>query len=289
MDDSPMKLQSLASKSICIRLLYEWAEDEIPVINVWRRGRGYTACSARDWFLWQLCEMQVPHRFAHIPDKIQHQIEDDMALILELVIKWILHHHLLNVFYDDQPSSSLSEYIVKLVWNHRFKIDNLATAKNILTNDNLTALERFTIASTYCIVDEIEKFRDTMDSVPEWDSIGQIYVGYWTRYLKNKLDTIDVPRNSSIESFYLKAAEEHELWSAAVYFFDKLNPAKKSAEFERMLDFAETNLKDLLAKLGEDKEWPGYRVSFRDFENYPGNRPVWYRGPSTISLEAVRT
>ncbi|XP_065209464.1 uncharacterized protein LOC135837948 [Planococcus citri] len=255
MDDSPMKLQTLATKSVCVRLVYDWAEGEMPLINVWERGirDGTEVCPTHQWFLWQLTEMQVP-RFANIPSEVQYQIEDNMPPILKEVKKWIMYHHLLN-FFHDEPSSSLREYIVKLVWNHHFKIDNSASAKNILTNDNLTLLERFKFASAYCIVDEIEKFRDMMDSVPEWELLGEAFVAYWYRYLTNKLDTIDKPRNSSIEMWYLKTSEKAMLWSSAVYFFDKLDSASKSAEFERVLKFfADTNLKDLLAKL-TDKEW----------------------------------
>ncbi|XP_065205275.1 uncharacterized protein LOC135835107 [Planococcus citri] len=250
MDDSQMKLQCLAAKSVCVRLVYEWAENEIPIINVWKRDILDSAeedCPTHHWFLWQLREMEVL-RFANIPNEAQYQIEDNMPLILKEVMRWFWHHHLMN-FFHDQPSSSLSEYIVKLVWNHYFRIDYLATAKNILTNDHLTPLERFRFASSYCIVDEIEKFRDLMDSVPECDLIEGPFVEYWTGYLKNNLDAIDIPKN-------FEAAEELDLWPAVVYFFDKLDSTRKSAEFEHMLKmYAESNLKDLLAKLITDEEW----------------------------------
>ncbi|XP_065209459.1 uncharacterized protein LOC135837941 [Planococcus citri] len=258
MDDSPMKLLSLAAKSVCVQLVYEWADGEIPTIDVWERitrddgGLDADACPAHSWFLWQLREMRVP-RFAHIPDKIRYQIEDNIPPILEEVMTWILYHHFLN-FFHDEPSSSLSEYIVKLVWNRRFEIDNSASAKNILTNDKLTPLERFKFASAYCIVDEIEKYRDTIDSVPEWESIGEPFVAYWYRYLTNKLDTIDVSKDYSIEMWYLKTSEESILWPSVVYFFDEVDSTSRSNEFVLILEtFAESYLSDLLAKLTDNK------------------------------------
>ncbi|XP_065209455.1 uncharacterized protein LOC135837938 [Planococcus citri] len=255
-DDSPMKLQCLAAKSICVRLLHEWAEGEIPVINVWRRAQGYGTdhCEDHDWFLWQLSEMQVP-RFAHISDEIQYQIEDNMVTILETAQTWIQTHHRCNNFFHDQPSSSLNEYIVKLVWNQNFKIDYAATAKNILTNEKLSLLERFRFASVYCIVDEIEKFRNTIGSIPEFDFTMDPFVAYWSKHLRNKLRTIPVPKNSSIEMLLFNTSLERGLWPTVKYFFDKLDSPKKTSKFESILErFGEAYPNDFSAGLA-NKKW----------------------------------
>ncbi|XP_065209460.1 uncharacterized protein LOC135837942 [Planococcus citri] len=256
-DDSPMKLQCLAAKSICVRLLHKWAEGEIPVINVWKRAQGYGTdhCKDHDWFLWQLSEMQVP-QFAYISGEIQNQIEDNMVPILETVYWWIRAHHGCNNFFHDQPSSPLNEYIVKLVWNHHFKIDRLATAKNILTNEKLSLLERFRFASVYCLVDEIEKFRGMIDSIPEFDFKADPFVAYWSKYLRNKLHTISVPKNnSSIEMLLFNTAMEHGLWPTVEYFFDKLDSAQKTSKFESILGmYGEFYRDDFSAGLAR-KKW----------------------------------
>ncbi|XP_065209471.1 uncharacterized protein LOC135837954 [Planococcus citri] len=254
---SATDLQCLAAKSVCIRLVHEWAEGEMPVIDVWKKGNGYDTCSVHDWFLWQLYEMPVP-RIAIIPNLIRNQIEDNMALIVEQVMVWIQYHHGVNFFHDQstEPTSSLSEYVVKLVWNHQFKIDYAATAANILTNENLSPLERFRFASTYCIVEQMEKFRDAMDSIPEWDFITDPFVVYWSKYLKNELDTISVPEDFSIDTImFIKTSEEYDFWPPVAYFFDKLDSVSKSSKFERIVElYGKRYLKDLLAKL-TDKEW----------------------------------
>ncbi|XP_065218057.1 uncharacterized protein LOC135843931 [Planococcus citri] len=258
MNDSPMELQCLAAKCVCVRLLHEWAEGEAPIIDVWKKGNGYDTCSSHDWFVWQLYEMEVP-QFANTPNKIRYQIEDNMVSILEQVVTWIQDHHGVN-FFHDQPSSSLSEYIVTLVWNHHFKIDYAATAKNMLTNEKLSPLERFRFASTYCIVEEIEKFRDTMDSVPEWDFNEDPFVVYWNKYLNNELDTISEPGESpdvsvldaGMSGITLKTLH---LWPPVEHFFDKLHSEFKWIAFGAIiLQSGERNLKHLLAKL-TDTEW----------------------------------
>ncbi|XP_065209462.1 uncharacterized protein LOC135837945 [Planococcus citri] len=254
-DDSPTKLQSLAAKSICVRLLHEWAEGEIPVINVWRRAQGYgtNRCNDHDFFLWQLTEMQVPHRFANISSEIQYQIEDNLVPILTDVYWWIIAHH--TNFFHDTPSSPLNEYVVKLVWNRHFKIDNLATAKNILTNEKLSLLERFRFASVYCLVDEIEKFRGSIDSIPKFDFKVDPFVAYWSKYLRNMLRTISVPKNSSIEMLLFNTAMEHGLWPTVEYFFDQLDSAKKTSKFESILErFGEAYPNDFSAGLA-NKKW----------------------------------
>ncbi|XP_065209458.1 uncharacterized protein LOC135837940 [Planococcus citri] len=255
-DDSPMKLQCLAAKSICVRLLHKWAEGEIPVINVWRRAQGYGTdhCEDHDWFLWQLSEMQVP-QFAYISGEIQNQIEDNMVPILETAQTWIQAHHGCNNFFHDEPSSPLNEYIVKLVWNRHFKIDYAATAKNILTNEKLSPLERFRFASVYCIVDEIEKFRNTIGSIPEFDFRVDPFVAYWSKYLRNELRTISVPKNSSIEMLLFNTSMERGMWPTVQYFFGKLDSAKKTSKFESILErFGEAYPDDFSVGLA-DKKW----------------------------------
>ncbi|XP_065209461.1 uncharacterized protein LOC135837943 [Planococcus citri] len=255
-EDSPMKLQCLAAKSICVHLLHEWAEGEIPVINVWKRAQGYGTdhCKDHDWFLWQMTEMQVP-RFAYISSEIQNQIEDNMVPILETAQTWIQAHHRCNNFFHDQPSSSLNEYIVKLVWNHHFKIDYAATAKNILTSEKLSLLERFRFASVYCLVDEIEKFRGSIDSIPEFDFKLDPFVACWSKYLRNKVLTISVQKNSSIEMLLFNTSMEHGLWPTVEYFFDKLDSAKKTSKFESILEtFGESYPNDFSAGLAR-KKW----------------------------------
>ncbi|XP_065209473.1 uncharacterized protein LOC135837956 [Planococcus citri] len=262
MTDSPMELQCLAAKSVCIRLVREWAEGEIPIIDVWGNDDGYNTCSDHDWFMWQLNEMQVP-RFAHIPNKIRYQIEDNLALIIEQVTVWIQYHHSVNFFHDQptEPISSLSEYVVKLVWNHYFKIDYAATAKNILTNEKLSQLERFRFASTYCIVEEMEKFRDlVVDSVPKRDIVKDPFVLYWSKYLKNEMHVISsvIAQGEGVTidlTMFIITTEQLELWPPAEYFFDKLDSGSKSVLFERIVErYGNKYLKELLAKL-TDEEW----------------------------------
>ncbi|XP_065209469.1 uncharacterized protein LOC135837953 [Planococcus citri] len=265
MTDSPTDLQSLAAKYVCIQLLHEWAEGETPVIDVWRKGNGYHTCSDHDWFVWQLYEMQVPRFATIIPNKIRYQIEDNMALIVEQVMIWIQYHHEVNFFHDQPstPTSSLSEYVVKLVWNHHFNIDYAATAKNILTNEKLSPLERFRFASTYCIVEEIEKFRDLMADanlvLPEWDFIKDPFMVYWSKYLRNELDTISVPGVSdkfSVDTLmFVKTVEEFDLWPPVEHFFDKVDWKMKAVKFEHIVErYGKNYLKELLAKLTVE-EW----------------------------------
>ncbi|XP_065209480.1 uncharacterized protein LOC135837962 [Planococcus citri] len=264
--DSPKELQCLAAKSACIQLVHEWADDEIPVIDVWRKGNGYLTCSDHDWFMWQLYEMQVVPRFATIiPNKIRYQIDDNIGSILEQVMIWIQYHHEVNFFHDQPstPTSSLSEYVVKLVWNDRFKIDYAATAKNILTNEKLSPLERFRFASTYCIVEEIEKFRDWMADanlvLPEWDFVQDPFMVYWSKYLRNELDTISVPgvtdKYSVDTLMFYKTVKEFDLWPPVEHFFDKVDRKMKAIEFEHIVErYGKRYLKELLAKL-DVKEW----------------------------------
>ncbi|XP_065209465.1 uncharacterized protein LOC135837949 [Planococcus citri] len=255
MNDSPMKLQILAAKSVCIRLVREWAEEgEIPVINVWKRAAGYGTCPAHDWYLWQLSEMPIP-RFAHIQNTIRYQIEDNMAPILDQVVIWIQHHHGAD-FFNDQQSSFLSEYISKLVWNHHFQIDYAASAKNILTNTKLSPLERFRFAGTYCIVEEIEKFRDTIDSMPKLDFKKDPFVVYWSKYLRNELHTIPVPKDMSLNSLMIIiSSSQFGLWAPVEYFFGKLTQASKLVNIEPIIRLYGNSVRMNLPDKFNDKEW----------------------------------
>ncbi|XP_065211846.1 uncharacterized protein LOC135839654 [Planococcus citri] len=296
MAPTPPKLRSWAVRSLCIRLVYEWANSDMPVNDIiWRNAKnGHGTCENHDLFIDQMYEMRVPSTII-VPRLIHDQIDENIASILDHVKDWIRYHHSKNFFHDN-PSSPMNEYLLGLVWSDdNRRIDYTATARSMLRNENLTAMERFRFACTYCFVEEITKLWDLAEIkiTSSWSFEDEPFLVYWSKYLKNELDTICLPETvSSMDILMLeKAMKVYDLWSPIEYFFSNLDTASKLHQFDAVANHCGVKYRnELLSKL-DHKEWMlVYRKSIArimlscaesgDFEEI---RHLWRRFKDTMN------
>ncbi|XP_065209443.1 uncharacterized protein LOC135837928 [Planococcus citri] len=252
MDGNPTDLRSLAAKSSCIQLVYEWASCEMPTINTWKDEKGYGTCPDHEWVIWQMNEMQIPGSPV-MPDSIRDLIEYQITWVLEEVTDWICYHHKKN-FFHDEPASPLKDYLLKLIWKSNRSIDYTETAKNILTSSNFNAMERYRFACTYCFPEDVQNLREITE-LADWCFKEEPLLVYWSKYyLTDQLHhTIKLPTGFvSIEVFmFSEAVEKYDLLAPIVYFFTEFYSDIKLWQFCDVITYPESRgtkyLKELLS------------------------------------------
>ncbi|XP_065209463.1 uncharacterized protein LOC135837946 [Planococcus citri] len=267
MDDSSIKLQCLAAKSVCVQLVQEWAERPSMVVSdVWEPRKGYGTCKLHNWYLHHMSEMDLSRQLETVQNEIRYQIEDNIALICERVVSWVRCHHTIQFFHDEQ-STDLRQYIKKLVWNSDFEIDYRATAKNILTNDKLSPLAKFRFASTYCIFESIEDIYNSIDSKPDWALMLEPFMAFWSDYIYENEDGLwdDDDEDYSLPEpepwhfreemmMFIVQTGEVDLWPVIEYVFDSIDTGSKWCHYERMVEvYGKRYLKQLLVKLTDEE------------------------------------
>ncbi|KAL6968945.1 hypothetical protein U1Q18_047115 [Sarracenia purpurea var. burkii] len=260
----------MASKSLCIRVVGEWANANMSTEDVLIDDYIHSnTCSNHDRFIRRMYEMQMPSNIA-IPKLFRSFIDDNITPILNQIRNWIVYHHSKR-FFHDEPASSMNEYLIKLAWKADYLIDYGATARNILTNDRLNIMEKFRFACTYCLVDEIRKLQEMSDVTIYLNFEIEPFLVYWSKYLKNNLHTIRLPKDVSMDTvMFQKSFQLYNLWSPAAYFFAKLDTTAKLSEFPNFMKHCgQKYRRELLEKLNDE----GWTVACRNsivivMENY---------------------
>ncbi|XP_065209449.1 uncharacterized protein LOC135837932 [Planococcus citri] len=227
MNDNPAKLRSLAAKSSCIQLVYEWAASwKTPAIDNGINGKSYGTWSDQNWFIWQMNEMQIPGKPV-MPNSVRDQIEYYLPSILNQVTQWIREHQRLN-FFQDEPASPLNEYLLKLIWRPDRSIDYAATAKNVSAGSNFNPMEKYRFACTHCFPEDVQNLSDMAKIAMNWRFEAEPLLVYWSKHLTNQLHTINVPVNAPIEFVMFDiSAIKYRFWPAIEYFLAKLNTGVK--------------------------------------------------------------
>ncbi|XP_065209446.1 uncharacterized protein LOC135837930 [Planococcus citri] len=266
---NPAKLRSLAAKSSCIQLVYEWASCEMPAVDIWKKEEDYGTCPDHEWFIWQLNEMQLPGSPV-IPNLVLDQIEYHMTSILKQVTDWICHHHRKNFFHDD-PASALKQYLLKLIWKPNCTIDYAATAKNVLVGSNFNDMEKYRFACTYCFSEEVCNLKDMAEVTIDLSFEAEPLLVYWSKYLANQLDTISLPANDSLdEIMFAKALNVYDLWQPIKYFFEKSNSGARLLQCKKVLMHKDGKYQQgLLAVLNECEKCSVYQANLKEIiKNY---------------------
>ncbi|XP_065209448.1 uncharacterized protein LOC135837931 [Planococcus citri] len=269
MDPKPTELRSLAAKSSCIQLLYDWASCETSAVDIWKKEEDYGTCPDHEWIIWQLNEMQLPGSPV-IPNLVLDQIEYHMTSILQQVTDWICHHHRKN-FFHDEPASPLKEYLLKLIWKPDRSIDYAATAKNVLAGSNFNPMEKYRFACTYCFSEDVQNLKDMAEVTIDLSFEAEPLLVYWSEYLANQLDTITLPANDSIdEIMFTKALNEYDLWQPIKYFFEKSNSGARLLQCKNVLVHKDGKYQqELLAVLNECEKSSVYQANLKEIiKNY---------------------
>ncbi|XP_065219940.1 uncharacterized protein LOC135845366 [Planococcus citri] len=132
---------------------------------------------------------------------------------------WI-HYHYYVVFFEDKKKRFLYRYIDGIVWrlSDVNSVNFAETARNLLKSDKLTNVEKFRLASTYCLREEALKIWSTIQE----DDIDSVFfdpvIVYWKCYCSGKWDELS---RENADQYMI--GRKNANWSQIEYFFHRLD------------------------------------------------------------------
>ncbi|XP_065210392.1 uncharacterized protein LOC135838620 [Planococcus citri] len=135
------------------------------------------------------------------------------------------------VKYIDKFISSigyrLTTHFHDFVWDWNGAVHDVRTAKRMILCDQLTADQKFGIACSYCLEDDIRRLWPRVSSNfdithMDFDSTPLLY--YWICCLKNELHNVPNPRDEPIDERMFYSCEiRHEGFSSLEYFWNRIS------------------------------------------------------------------
>ncbi|KAL6954569.1 hypothetical protein U1Q18_045956 [Sarracenia purpurea var. burkii] len=164
-------------------------------------------------------EEQLP-----LPKTFMRDIYIQFDVLKGNVNSWI-SYHFKKMFCNEGNDCVLFSYLYCIVWHPNGAVNYYKTALNMLKSDKLGVLEKYRLACTYCLKEEIEKLWSSVENEPSIDkefSQNNPLISYWNCYCADKLHVLPVDEDLSIDEFMLRQTEVDN-WSSIEYFFDRLN------------------------------------------------------------------
>ncbi|XP_065219613.1 uncharacterized protein LOC135845076 [Planococcus citri] len=192
-----------------------------------------------------------------VPKSSSELIERNFHALQSNVDRWV-SYVADDVFFWGDERSDLYQYVNCIIWHSNGSINSAETARNILKYDKflkfLSDEEKFRLACTYCLREEIEKIWPMVKDfnvVFEFQFSQFPLVYYWRYYFSDNLDKIRTPENQSIDEFMIRQRRVDN-WPAIEYFFDGLDAEKQVTQVIWSINKRESSVqKFLLAKLSE--------------------------------------
>ncbi|XP_065211010.1 uncharacterized protein LOC135839065 isoform X2 [Planococcus citri] len=155
-----------------------------------------------------------------LPSAIKQKIDRFMPIVKEQIISW-------NNFYDreiffDRLCRRAYHYFHVLVWSDDGTINEEETAREMLKQDDLNAVEKYRIACNHCLENEIRTLKSNLKTKIELRKVRGRYplVYYWECICRNEKTTI------SLENLF----DEDECMypvSAVDYFLNRLTSEER--------------------------------------------------------------
>ncbi|XP_065217974.1 uncharacterized protein LOC135843865 [Planococcus citri] len=205
------------------------------------------------------------------------------------------------VFLKQGRKTDLYQYINLIVWYPNDSINSVATARNLLQSDKLTKEEKFRLACTYCMQEDVEKIWPTTDENAVLDKFRFVefpLICYWKRYCAEKLDKTRAPRKLYKDEIMIQQ-DFVDNWPAIEYFFDRLDVEQRVSKVIWFVEKGSSFQKLLLAKLDESRRLPvimeklsTIMSNFADLKSEDGHECVvemWYDVRSFITQDQFVT
>ncbi|KAL6954570.1 hypothetical protein U1Q18_045957 [Sarracenia purpurea var. burkii] len=170
-------------------------------------------------------EEQLP-----LPKSFMLDINNQFYWIKERVNGWI-SYHFEKMFCKEGNDCVLFHHLYCIVWHPNGAVNYYKTALNMLKSDKLGDLEKYRLACTYCLKEEIEKLWSSVENEPSIDeefSQNNPLISYWNCYCADKLHVLPVDGDLSIDEFIFRQTDVDN-WAAIEYFFDRLNAEQQIA------------------------------------------------------------
>ncbi|XP_065211169.1 uncharacterized protein LOC135839193 [Planococcus citri] len=205
-------------------------------------------------FLW--VDLVLP-----VPKSIANSIQNYVRRIDETVRTWACHISE-AVFLNKYELKKAYEHVNCIYWNSNETINLLETARNLLKSDKLNTVDKFHVASTYCLQEEVEKIWQTFETIDRlFDGVHEPH--QLSLYWAGKFDK-SLPEDENLTPINVLNALDMRVsnWPAIEYIFNQLNSEQQVTKAVDLIEkFGLRYQKLILMKLNESQ-----RVSV--FEKY---------------------
>ncbi|XP_065220529.1 uncharacterized protein LOC135845684 isoform X1 [Planococcus citri] len=230
---SPSSLQTLASIQLAFRLWRVKCSNLAP-------GQAITSDS---FFQQEQFSCSEVLRVS-VPTSIKDVIDQQIILAGKELQKWSGFYSK-EVFFDCNFSQGVPKCLDYVVCRSEGSIDMKKTALNLIAADELNLVEKYRIACTFCLEEEIKRIWPSVSSDlrGENDFCKFALPSYWIYYLESGVDDV-----STVSRLY--PLQQNGNWLAFDYFWCKLNEDDKVAVTESILRNPDIKrIKQMLPKL----------------------------------------
>ncbi|XP_065218655.1 uncharacterized protein LOC135844396 isoform X7 [Planococcus citri] len=167
------------------------------------------------------------------------------------------------VFFDEGTKCDLYQYLGYIIWHPNGIVNSAETARNLLKSNALSVGEKFRLACTYCLQEDIVRIWPTVKYDHQVVSIevdrSPFLMYYWKCYCAGQLQNIRMRSDVSIEEYMIRKPSVNN-WPAIEYFFDRLDAERRVPMVISLIDDFDGHgacfQKLLLAKLEESQRLP---------------------------------
>ncbi|XP_065215169.1 uncharacterized protein MCU isoform X1 [Planococcus citri] len=227
---SPFPLKRLASQEMSLVL---WRH----VVDRHRDDDNLRLDAA--WFVLKTFESGT---VIEIPSILSEMIDDCMWDPTAASISDWCQYHDDHIFFDSSLQSGILNCIDEFVLKPDGTINYLLTAKNIIKNGKLNAVEKYRFACANCLVDDVKSLWPLVRDDPrvmEYDSRETILIRYWTCVMEGGSPPLPGHNPKSFEGFVVDL--QNMEWAAVEYFWETFTEDEQIAVAKKLLEVRRRN------------------------------------------------
>ncbi|XP_065220189.1 uncharacterized protein LOC135845523 [Planococcus citri] len=157
-------------------------------------------------------------------------------------VNWWTYHYECVFSHRESPDSMIG-LLPLLVWLPDASISFEQTARKMLNSDELTNVEKFVVACTYCFMDDVIRLQQTLtkkelkNATSGHRRYGVPFLDYWHSKLYDLIDNLYVGTwhiNLLVRS--ISSKNYHDNWPAVKYFWDQLDYVERLPKAVAIID-----------------------------------------------------
>ncbi|XP_065225316.1 uncharacterized protein LOC135849080 [Planococcus citri] len=228
------KLQSIATANITVAL---WNHISIP--EALPESIKYYGTKVKATFEWAelIKKVRDSTEKLPVPYPVSENIKECVSIVGGRIDDWV-RYHVQTIFFSSANEKLLYYHVPYFAWYPDGTINYEQTARNLVPSLRLSFVEKYKLLCTYCLKDEISEMvplmrLNNLKVVVDFESHPLIY--YWNCFFTNRLHTIPVVGNVSVDSFMFQYTGVDN-WPAKRYFFDRLSSQEKIRNTIQLID-----------------------------------------------------
>ncbi|XP_065207326.1 uncharacterized protein LOC135836424 isoform X1 [Planococcus citri] len=229
-----------------------------------------------------------------VPSCIKNLIDDRIKSVGPELKKWIKYLSIEELLFEGTIENALPRFLNCTVMKPSGTVSFTATATNVLKSDKFSDVEKYLIATTFCLEEEVKRIWPLVSDAPRV-KVGTTMKSHMMFYFNRRMMSRKAPI-SIVNQF--KESYTKKNWAACEYFFDQLSDKEKITRIKIIVngkdaeaimcllpkltrDMAETVFKAtnsrLLHVLATETKYSGYVCeSFAVFKNFIFETPSMF-------------